>query len=327
MKKNSEKILIFDTTLRDGDQSAGASMSVEDKLLIARNLNEMKVDIIEAGFPFASKGDFEAVKKISEISDYSEVCALARAQFSDLDAAGKALEKAKKSRIHTFISTSELHMKYKLKMNRSDVIEAIKKRDTHKNIMRPGLGVGGYCLTKDPRFIEKLYVSAIINYLYVNFDILSYAGFNAEIKLFISPPLIITNSQIDHVIEALKETKKHMLKFFGKEKVKLGEFQKLVRGSKEIPIFGLRDVITAMSSVPYKKGKTRVTAGESYIELIKFTEDGPEIESVISYGSSDNPDSPHFDDQMEIYSLFKTKKMSLKKEKVLLNAKKIYNPK
>ena len=127
MKNNSEKILIFDTTLRDGEQSAGASMSVEDKLLIARNLNEMKVDIIEAGFPFASKGDFEAVKKISEISDYSEVCALARAQFSDLDAAGKALEKAKKSRIHTFISTSELHMKYKLKMNRSDVIEAIKK--------------------------------------------------------------------------------------------------------------------------------------------------------------------------------------------------------
>ena len=76
------------------EQSVGASMSVEDKLLIARNLNEMKVDIIEAGFPFASKGDFEAVK-ISEIFDYSEVCALARAQFSDLDAAGKALEKAK----------------------------------------------------------------------------------------------------------------------------------------------------------------------------------------------------------------------------------------
>ena len=129
------------------------------------------------------------------------------------------------------------------------------------------------------------------------------------------------------LIEALKKTKKHMLKFFGKEKVKLGEFQKLVRGSKEIPIFGLRDVITAMSSVPYKRGKTRVTAGESYIELIKFTKDGPEIESVISYGSSDDPNSPHFDDQMEIYSSFRTKKMSLNKEKVLLNAKKIYNPK
>ena len=118
-----------------------------------------------------------------------------------------------------------------------------------------------------------------------------------------------------------------MIKFFGKEKVKLGEFQKLVRGSKEIPIYGLRDVITAMSSVPNKNGKTRVTAGESYIELIKFTKDGPEIESVISYGSSDNPKSPHFDDQMKIYSSFKTKKMSLDKEKVLLNAKKRYNPK
>ena len=129
------------------------------------------------------------------------------------------------------------------------------------------------------------------------------------------------------LIETLNETKKHMIKFFGKEKVKLGEFQKLVRGSKEIPIYGLRDVITAMSSVPYKNGKTRVTAGESYIELIKFTKDGPEIESVISYGSSNNPKSPHFDDQMEIYSSFKTKKMSLDKEKVLLNAKKRYNPK
>jgi len=129
------------------------------------------------------------------------------------------------------------------------------------------------------------------------------------------------------LIEALKDTKQHMLKFFGKEKVKLGEFQKLVRGSKEIPIFGLRDVITAMSSVPYKNGKTRVTAGESYIELVKFTKDGPEIESVISYGASDNPNSPHFNDQMEIYSKFKTKKMSLDREKVLLNAKNIYNPK
>ena len=129
------------------------------------------------------------------------------------------------------------------------------------------------------------------------------------------------------LIEALKDTKQHMLKFFGKEKVKLGEFQKLVRGSKEIPIFGLRDVITAMSSVPYKNGKTRVTAGESYIELVKFTKDGPQIESVISYGASDNPNSPHFNDQMEIYSKFKTKKMSLDREMVLLNAKKIYNPK
>jgi len=127
MTKKLEKILIFDTTLRDGEQSAGASMSVEDKLKIAESLNFMKVDIIEAGFPFASKGDFDAVKKISQISKYSVICALARAQFKDIDCAGKALEKSKKKRIHTFISTSDLHMKYKLKMNRNDVVDAIKK--------------------------------------------------------------------------------------------------------------------------------------------------------------------------------------------------------
>ena len=118
-----------------------------------------------------------------------------------------------------------------------------------------------------------------------------------------------------------------MIKFFGTEKVKLGDFQKLVRGNKEIPIFGLRDVLTAMASVPYKKGLSKVTAGESYIELVKFTKEGPEIESIISYGSSDDPKSRHYDDQMDEYASFKTKKMTLDKEKILLDAEKIYNPK
>ena len=127
MRKIKDKILIFDTTLRDGEQSAGASMSVEDKVEIARCLNEMKVDVIEAGFPFASKGDFNAVEKVSEISSYSQVCALSRAEYKDIDAAGLALSKAKKPRIHTFISTSDLHMRYKLQMTRESVIEAIKK--------------------------------------------------------------------------------------------------------------------------------------------------------------------------------------------------------
>jgi len=122
-----EKIIVFDTTLRDGEQSAGASMSVEDKLLIAKNLDSMKVDIIEAGFPYASEGDFEAVSKISKICKYSTVCGLARANNNDIDSAGKALKQAKKNRIHTFISTSDLHMKYKLKMDRDEVINAIRK--------------------------------------------------------------------------------------------------------------------------------------------------------------------------------------------------------
>ena len=125
MKNN--KVIIFDTTLRDGEQSAGASMSVDDKLEIAEMLDSMKVDVIEAGFPYASKGDFESVKKVSEISKNAIVCGLARAQDSDITAAGEALKKAKQSRIHTFISTSDLHMKYKLRMKKEEVLESIKK--------------------------------------------------------------------------------------------------------------------------------------------------------------------------------------------------------
>ncbi len=124
MKK--DKIVIFDTTLRDGEQSAGVSMSVEDKIKIAELLDSMKVDVIEAGFPFASQGDFESVKKVSETAKNSIICGLARAQSSDIDIAGKALKKARSPRIHTFISTSDLHMKYKLRMTREDVISSIK---------------------------------------------------------------------------------------------------------------------------------------------------------------------------------------------------------
>ena len=124
MKK--DKIVIFDTTLRDGEQSAGVSMSVEDKIKIAELLDSMKVDVIEAGFPFASQGDFDSVKKVSETAKNSIICGLARAQKRDIDTAGEALKKAKHPRIHTFISTSDLHMKYKLRMSKEDVIAAIK---------------------------------------------------------------------------------------------------------------------------------------------------------------------------------------------------------
>ena len=106
-------------------------MSVEDKVSIASKLDDMKVDIIEAGFPFASKGDFEAVEKISKIAKYSTICGLARAQDKDIESAGKALFNAERKRIHTFISTSDLHMKYKLNMERTEVIEAIKKSITN----------------------------------------------------------------------------------------------------------------------------------------------------------------------------------------------------
>ncbi|MDC1048957.1 penicillin acylase family protein [Flavobacteriaceae bacterium] len=130
-----------------------------------------------------------------------------------------------------------------------------------------------------------------------------------------------------YIIKALRNTKEYLLKYFNTTDVKLGDYQKLVRGSKELPIFGLPDVITAMSSRPYKDGKVKVVSGESYIELIRFTDKGPEIESVISYGSSDHPNSKHYDDQMEMYANFKTKKMTLNKDSVYKNAKRIYNPK
>lgn len=126
--------------------------------------------------------------------------------------------------------------------------------------------------------------------------------------------------------KALLDADKHMMKHFGSTEVKLGTFQKLVRGDKELPIFGLPDVITSMGSTSYKDGKTKVVSGESYIELVKFTPDGVEIESVISYGSSDNPDSVHYSDQMELYKNYKTKKMTFDKETIYSNATQIYHP-
>ena len=143
-----------------------------------------------------------------------------------------------------------------------------------------------------------------------------YKKLNGE-KIF--PPSFIIN--------ALRNTKKYMLRNFNTTDIALGDYQKLVRGNKVLPIFGLPDVITAMSSRPYKDGKVKVVSGESYIQLIRFTKQGPEIESIISYGSSDHPDSKHYSDQMELYSNFKTKKMNLNKEKIYSNAKKIYHPK
>ena len=138
-----------------------------------------------------------------------------------------------------------------------------------------------------------------------------------EPKIF--PPSIL--------LKALKKTKAYLLKHFDSLEVSLGDYQKLVRGPKELPIFGLPDVITSMASRPFKDGKVKVVSGESYIELVRFSDKGTEIESVISYGSSDDPESPHYNDQMELYAGFKTKKMSLDKKTVYDSAKKIYHPK
>ena len=108
-------IKIFDTTLRDGEQSPGCSMTIDEKIKVAIQLDKLNVDIIEAGFAAASVGDFEAIVKISEVVKNSYVCSLARAVDNDIKKAGEAIKKAKYQRIHTFIATSPIHMEYKLK--------------------------------------------------------------------------------------------------------------------------------------------------------------------------------------------------------------------
>jgi 2-isopropylmalate synthase len=118
-------IKIFDTTLRDGEQSPGAAMTHEEKLRIAELLDEMGVDIIEAGFPISSPGDFKAVSEIAKIVKRASVCGLARAGFKDIDRAGEAVKGAARPRIHTFISTSPVHMKHKLNMGENAVLEAV----------------------------------------------------------------------------------------------------------------------------------------------------------------------------------------------------------
>jgi 2-isopropylmalate synthase len=122
----TDKLIIFDTTLRDGEQSPGASMTRDEKLRIARQLERLRVDVIEAGFAASSNGDFEAVKAIAAAIKDSTVCSLARANDRDISRAAEALKGAARARIHTFIATSELHMEKKLRMTRDQVFEQSK---------------------------------------------------------------------------------------------------------------------------------------------------------------------------------------------------------
>ena len=129
-----DKLVIFDTTLRDGEQSPGASMTKDEKVRIAKALERMRVDVIEAGFPIASPGDFEAVQAVARTIKDSTVCGLARALDKDIDRAGEAIKEANSGRIHTFIATSPIHMKMKLRMEPDQVVEqAVKavKRARH----------------------------------------------------------------------------------------------------------------------------------------------------------------------------------------------------
>ena len=134
MKK--EKLIIFDTTLRDGEQSPGASMTSDEKLRIAKALEKLKVDVIEAGFAVSSPGDFASVKSIAETIKDSTVCSLSRAIIADIESSAEALSGAYSGRIHTFIATSPIHMKYKLQMNPEQVLEqAVKAVRCARNLI------------------------------------------------------------------------------------------------------------------------------------------------------------------------------------------------
>ena len=123
----SETIRIFDTTLRDGEQSPGCSMNLAEKLRLARQLERLGVDVIEAGFPIASDGDFEAVRAIARELRSASVCGLARTGREDVERALQALDGAAQPRIHTFIATSDIHLKHKLRMTREQVLAEVER--------------------------------------------------------------------------------------------------------------------------------------------------------------------------------------------------------
>ncbi|HRZ39824.1 MAG TPA: 2-isopropylmalate synthase, partial [Candidatus Omnitrophota bacterium] len=121
MSKN--KVLMFDTTLRDGEQAPGASLNEKEKLEIAYALERLGVDIIEAGFPISSPGDFAAVQKIAKAIKHSTICGLARSIKKDIDAVNDAVKVAESGRIHVFVATSKIHLTHKLKKNKDEVLE------------------------------------------------------------------------------------------------------------------------------------------------------------------------------------------------------------
>src|SRR4051794_34059371 len=125
-KMPEDRVIIFDTTLRDGEQSPGFSMNLDEKLRMAEALAELGIDVMEAGFPIASVGDFESVRAIAENIKGPVICGLARSGSADILRAAEAVRPAERKRIHTFISTSPLHMKVKLRMEPDQVLEAVK---------------------------------------------------------------------------------------------------------------------------------------------------------------------------------------------------------
>ncbi len=158
----TDKILIFDTTLRDGEQSPGCSMNLEEKLQIAAQLEAMGVDIIEAGFAIASQGDFEAVSEVARQSQTAIIASLARASGADIERAWEAVKQARRPRIHTFIATSPLHMRVKLNKSPEEVLEAIDRTVRQARNLCPDVEWSAEDATRsDPDFLARTIETAI----------------------------------------------------------------------------------------------------------------------------------------------------------------------
>ena len=158
----ARKVIIFDTTLRDGEQSPGISLNVREKVEIAEQLARMEVDVIEAGFPVSSPGDFEAVKAIAKAVRGPVICALARADRNDIDWAWEAIMYAEQPRIHTFISTSEAHMKYQLRKTPRQVLEMARDAVAYAKKYVENVEFSAMDATRsDPAFLYKVYDAAI----------------------------------------------------------------------------------------------------------------------------------------------------------------------
>jgi 2-isopropylmalate synthase len=158
----SELVKIFDTTLRDGEQSPGATMNMAEKVRIAQQLEKLNVDIIEAGFPISSEGDFEAVKAIAQTIKRSEVAALARTNPQDIDRAWEAIKEAKLPRIHTFVSTSDIHLKYQLKKSEEEVIKIAAQSVERAKHYTPNVEFSAMDATRtDVKFLSAVIEAAI----------------------------------------------------------------------------------------------------------------------------------------------------------------------
>jgi 2-isopropylmalate synthase len=159
---DNSRVLIFDTTLRDGEQSPGCSMTVPEKLRMAAKLVELGVDILEAGFPIASDGDFEAVRRIAEAFPDARVAALARACPGDIERAARALEPCRRPRIHTFIATSDIHLKYKLRKSRQQVLEeAVAAVELARRYVDDVEFSAEDATRTDPDYLEQVSLAAI----------------------------------------------------------------------------------------------------------------------------------------------------------------------